>query len=150
MSSQSLKITQEEHPMSSKVIEVQFDNKIDTNGKRSIRQPPRSCLRKITREDDCGHGKDQHYRTIIKPVIFVEKKDGSFRFCVNYCKLNDITKKDNYPLPSINEIPDIHSGIKWFTTWDKLQKVATGRCKQINRFKRRLLSQQAKVFGHSM
>ena len=40
------------------------------------------------------------------PVVVVKKKNGKFRFCVNYKPLNDITKKDNYLLPRIDEILD--------------------------------------------
>lgn len=37
------------------------------------------------------------------PVLFVLKKDGALRFCVDYRKLNSLTKKDQYPLPLIDE-----------------------------------------------
>ena len=37
------------------------------------------------------------------PVILVKKKDGSYRFCVNYQKLNNVTIKDVYPLPRIDD-----------------------------------------------
>ena len=37
------------------------------------------------------------------PILFVKKKDGSLRLCVDYRALNDITLKDRYPLPHIEE-----------------------------------------------
>ena len=40
------------------------------------------------------------------------------RFCVDYRKLNAVTKKDKYPLPLINEIIDHLNGAKWFTSID--------------------------------
>ena len=52
------------------------------------------------------------------PVVIVKKKNGKFRFCVNYKPLNDVTKKDNYPLPRIDEILDSLNGAQLFTTLD--------------------------------
>ena len=40
------------------------------------------------------------------PVVLVRKKNGKLRFCVDYRKLNSITKKDSYPLPRIDEMLD--------------------------------------------
>ncbi|QSS48817.1 hypothetical protein I7I53_08944 [Histoplasma capsulatum var. duboisii H88] len=52
------------------------------------------------------------------PVIFVPKKDGSLRLCVDYRQLNKITVKNRYPLLLIEEIQDRFAGAKWFTALD--------------------------------
>ncbi|GJR75329.1 putative reverse transcriptase domain-containing protein [Tanacetum coccineum] len=40
------------------------------------------------------------------PVLFVKKKDGSFRMCINYLELNKLTVKNRYPLPRIDDLFD--------------------------------------------
>ncbi len=40
------------------------------------------------------------------PIVVVKKKDGTDRFCIDFCKLNQVTRKDAYPLPNITEILD--------------------------------------------
>jgi hypothetical protein len=52
------------------------------------------------------------------PVLFVRKKDGSLRFCVDYRKLNTITKKDRYPIPLIEETLAQIQGAKYLTKID--------------------------------
>ena len=52
------------------------------------------------------------------PVCLVQKKDGSSRFCVDYRKLNNLTLKDSYQLPCIDESLDALRGSKWFSTLD--------------------------------
>ncbi|GKD86303.1 putative reverse transcriptase domain-containing protein [Tanacetum coccineum] len=41
-----------------------------------------------------------------EPVLFVKKKDGSFRICIDYRKLNKHTVKNRYPLPRIDDLFD--------------------------------------------
>jgi hypothetical protein len=52
------------------------------------------------------------------PVLFVKKKDGSYRFCVDYCHLNAITEKEQYPMPVIDEFLDELHGASWFSSLD--------------------------------
>ena len=52
------------------------------------------------------------------PVTLTPKKDGSYRFCIDYRKLNAVTVKDCYPLPLIQDIFDQLGGTKLFSTLD--------------------------------
>lgn len=52
------------------------------------------------------------------PVLLVQKKDGTWRFCVDYWRLNSLTIKNRFPLPIIKEILDELAGTKFFTKLD--------------------------------
>ncbi|GJR63987.1 putative reverse transcriptase domain-containing protein [Tanacetum coccineum] len=52
------------------------------------------------------------------PVLFVKKKDGSFRMCINYRELNKHTVKNRYPLPRIDDLFDQLQGLNVYSKID--------------------------------
>ncbi|XP_016139829.1 RNA-directed DNA polymerase homolog [Sinocyclocheilus grahami] len=48
----------------------------------------------------------------------VPKKGGQLRFCVDYRRLNEVTRKDSYPIPRVDESLDLVAGSSWFTCLD--------------------------------
>ena len=53
------------------------------------------------------------------PVVLVPKNNGTWRMCVDYRKLNNITEKDAYPLPYIEEIlSSVGNDVKFLSTLD--------------------------------
>jgi hypothetical protein len=100
-------------------------HRIDTGDARPIRQPPRRIsLAKQAEVQEILDDMQRH--GVIEesdcpwsyPVVLVRKKNGEIRFCVDYRKLNDVTKKDCFSLPRINDTLDTLAGAKWFSTLD--------------------------------
>ncbi|XP_077548319.1 uncharacterized protein LOC144161538 [Haemaphysalis longicornis] len=98
---------------------------IETDGPDIVRRRPYSVSpseRKII-DDNVA---DMLKRKIIRPsaspwsspVVLVEKKDGSVRFCVDYRALNKITLKDVYPMPRIDDALDCLQGAEYFSSVD--------------------------------
>ncbi|GFX21614.1 hypothetical protein TNCV_1400281 [Trichonephila clavipes] len=100
-------------------------HRIDTADHPPIKQHPRRLP--FAKQEEVGTLlREMQENDIIEPssspwassIVLVRKKDGSTRFCVDYRKLNDVTKKDSYPLPRIDDTLDTLSGHKWFSTLD--------------------------------
>ncbi|KAM9910194.1 hypothetical protein OXX69_004715, partial [Metschnikowia pulcherrima] len=61
------------------------------------------------------------YSPFSSPVLFVKKKDGSMRLCVDYRALNHHTVKDCYPIPHTADLLGAMAGKKWFSSLDLMQ-----------------------------
>jgi hypothetical protein len=54
------------------------------------------------------------------PILFVRKKEGTFRMVIHYRAINNLTVKDKYPLPRIDDLLDKLQGAKHFSSFDLL------------------------------
>ena len=97
---------------------------IDTGNALPIRQQPRR-IPLPRRETVCKLLDEMLKKGIISPskspwaspIVLVAKKDGSTRFCIDYRKVNSVTRKDAYPLPRVDTL-DTLVGLVWFSTID--------------------------------
>ena len=98
---------------------------IDTGNALPVRQPLRRIPQSQAKAVD-EQLEDMLRQKLIKPsqssfasnVVLVKKKDNTYRFCVDYRRINDISVKDAYPLPRIDECLDTMTGSAWFSTID--------------------------------
>ena len=100
-------------------------HQIDTGDAAPIKQAPRRLP--IHRRKEVEHLiNEMQEQGVIQPsqspwafpIMLVQKKDGSIRFCVDYRKINKITRKDSYPLPRVDDLLDLLEGAQWVSTLD--------------------------------
>ena len=98
---------------------------IDTGSTRPIRCNPRKLSpKKIKIQQELvdkmlEEGQIEHSVSAWSaPTVLVTKKDGTTRFCVDYRRLSNSTKKDAFPLPRIDDSLNSLSGQSWFSTLD--------------------------------
>ena len=98
---------------------------IDTGDHQPIRQPPRHVPFALRGEVEqmvekmLGQGVIQPSKSPwASPIVLVAKKDGTTQFCVDYRKLNAVTKMDVYPLPRIDDTLDLLANNQYFSTLD--------------------------------
>ena len=102
-------------------------HRIETGSNPPVRQPVRR-ISPHKREEASRLLKEMLDKKVIQPssspwaspIVLVPKKDGSVRFCIDYRKVNAITRRDAYPLPRIDDTLDTLAGAKWFSTLDML------------------------------
>ena len=100
-------------------------HRIDTGMNPPLRQPVRR-IPPHKREEAQRLLQDMLSKKVIQPscspwaspIVLVPKKDGSVRFCIDYRKVNGVTRRDAYPLPRIDDTLDTLAGAKWFSTLD--------------------------------
>ena len=101
------------------------EHRIDTGDARPVRQTLRRSPAAY------AHIIDEQLETLMKQgiieptnsewssnVVLVKKKDQSWRFCVDFRKINEVSTKDAYPLPRIDSCIDALSNSAWFSTLD--------------------------------
>ena len=100
-------------------------HRIDTQGANPIRQPVRRLPIQQRKEvqgmlhDMLKKGVIEHsHSPWASPIVFVKKRDGSHRFCIDFRQVNAVTKKDAQPLPCIDDTLDVLAGSSWFSTLD--------------------------------
>ena len=106
-------------------INITLEHAIETGNHRPVYTAPYrrspSDHQAVAEETDLLLAQDRVEPSVSpwsSPVVLVRKKDGSTRFCVDYRELNEITTKDSFSLPRLDDIFDQLSGSCYFTKLD--------------------------------
>jgi len=118
---------------------------IDTGDAKPIKQPPRRPALAARQEEDQQLDEmlaagiiEPSFSPWSSPVCMVKKRDDTFRFCIDYRRLNDVTEKDAFSVPHVKDALDSFHGARYFATIDLLsgywQIGMTERAKQCSAF----------------
>ena len=101
------------------------EHEIETGNHAPIKQQPHKTPFALRAERDkiCAQMLEQgvtepSQSPWVSPIVLVRKKDGTIRFCVDYRKLNDVTVKDAFPIPRVDETIETFRGANYFSTMD--------------------------------
>ena len=100
-------------------------HQINTGDSAPVRQPAR-CIPFMLRERVDTMVEEMRQNGVMQPsqspwaspIVLTTKKDGTSCFCVDYRRLNQVTKQDVYPLPWVDDSLDLLAHSKYFTTLD--------------------------------
>ena len=103
------------------LVQMEINTGDSTPIKQSVRRMPFSVRQEVARQIQ-----DMQKGNIIQPsrspwaspVVLVRKRDGTHRFCVDYRRLNAVTKPDTFPLPRIDDLLDQLGEAKYFSNLD--------------------------------
>ena len=89
------------------------EHNIETGAARPVKQPP-YCLPHAYQDEVLKELAEMEKEGVIEPsmsewaspMVLVKKKDGSLKMCVDYRRLNSVSRADAYPMPRIDELID--------------------------------------------
>ena len=130
------KIIREDYPQEQEIFEERTEEALPAHQKWDHEIPLREGAKLITRK--MHRMSPEHLKSLreyletnlekgyirpsesefASPVLFVPKKNGKLRLCVDYRHLNSATIRNQYPLPLISDLQDQLQGAKWFTKFD--------------------------------
>ena len=110
---------------SNRGVAVGVEHHVELSSERPFAQPPRrlspaerQTVDKMTAEMVNDGVVEPSESPWASPIVLVNKKDGSVRFCVDYRALNKVTKRDVYPLPRIDDLLGALEGMRYFSSLD--------------------------------